>query len=167
MQYNPSGTGNAVSDYVNFNPWLGEDHYVDSDIAAVNGGQILWEWAAGSTQTYSNEWDNAVAAWNTFNPIDIISATSTLDLVVEEVDEPGEPWVGAYDWEGSPHAIGLNKAKLSNRAPNQIQNTATHELGHALGLLHSYWENIMYPRNTFQTIFGPQDEYDYDYLWND
>jgi hypothetical protein len=34
-----------------------------------------------------------------------------------------------------------------------------------LGLLHSYWENIMYLRNTYQVIFGPQDTTDYHSLW--
>ncbi|MFA6495461.1 MAG: hypothetical protein WCV87_03870 [Candidatus Paceibacterota bacterium] len=166
LKYNPGGGGEPVSDYVDFIPWLGMSTTTDISIAAVNGGQILWKWVASSTQDYSDEWDNGVAKWNELTPIDITETTGEQDLVVEEEDLPEEIWVGHYyvnDDYGL--TIGLNKAKLDGRAFNQIQNACTHELGHSLGLLHSYWENIMYHRNTFQTMFGPQDEYDYHYLW--
>jgi predicted Zn-dependent protease len=40
-----------------------------------------------------------------------------------------------------------------------------HELGHALGLDHSPYGNIMYKTVSDQTALGTQDNADYDYLY--
>jgi hypothetical protein len=163
-KYNPSGTGNAVSDYVSFIPWLGMSTTTDKSIAAVNGIQLRW--ATTSPLLYESEWDNAVSKWNELTPIILSEATSTVDLTVEEEDLPEEAWTGRYYFNDDYGlTIGLNKPKLAGRDFNQIQHTCMHELGHSLGLLHSYWENIMYLRNTYQVIFGPQDTVDYHSLW--
>jgi predicted Zn-dependent protease len=156
-----------VTNYVSFDPWFGQSHYLlqASSSVDITNQRILWKWAAGSSQNYSDEWNNAVAKWNELDPITITETASTPDLIVAEYSDAQDKAVGYYDPEVTPHEINLNKAKLSTRAFNQIQNAATHELGHALGLDHSYWENIMYSRNTFQTTFGPQDTYDYHYQW--
>ena len=45
------------------------------------------------------------------------------------------------------------------------QKTATHELGHALGLDHSYINQIMFLFNTNQTTLGSQDQKDFHYFW--
>ncbi len=47
-----------------------------------------------------------------------------------------------------------------------MQNLFTHELGHALGLTHSYSGNIMYVINTSQTTLGVQDINDFHSIWN-
>lgn len=55
----------------------------------------------------------------------------------------------------------MNKVDSSSK-----QKSATHELGHALGLGHSYLSNIMlsYSTSIGQTSLGIQDKIDYDYL---
>jgi hypothetical protein len=88
-------------------------------------------------------------------------------LTLQEVEYPDEQWTGRYYYndELDMPTIDLNTSKLAGRDYNQIQHTGMHELGHSLGLLHSYWENIMYDRNTYQVVFGPQDTDAYHYLW--
>jgi len=38
-------------------------------------------------------------------------------------------------------------------------------MGHALWLDHSYTGNVMYFAQSSQTVLGPQDIADYNYLW--
>jgi len=46
------------------------------------------------------------------------------------------------------------------------QAAATHELGHALGLDHSFYGDVMDPVGGLpQTTLGTQDKSDYHYLW--
>ncbi len=45
------------------------------------------------------------------------------------------------------------------------ENVVTHELGHALGLYHSYLPNIMTPYPAGTTTLGTQDILDYNYVW--
>ena len=48
---------------------------------------------------------------------------------------------------------------------NEKQHTTTHELGHALGLKHSYSGNIMETYATSQIRLGWQDRQCYNYNW--
>jgi predicted Zn-dependent protease len=51
---------------------------------------------------------------------------------------------------------------------NKQTNVATHELGHALGLWHSYLSpsgNMMNSYVTGTTTLGSQDRFDYNYCW--
>ncbi len=74
---------------------------------------------------------------------------------------------GYYDYDSiGSDEIGLNEYYLDSQSSSRRQNTATHELGHSLGLAHSIFGNIMYYDQTTQTALGSQDIYDYNYLWN-
>jgi hypothetical protein len=94
------------------------------------------------------------------------SATSSdVTLLIVEVDFPNEDYVGQYSIESDPPFLSFNKPKLTNKTFAEIQNLATHELGHALSLHHSYLGNVMYYKNSTQTTLGTQDILDYNYCW--
>lgn len=160
---NPSGLGNLVSDYVNFNPWIDDLHYV-SGSSSVDNREIRWD---GTTQ-YLNQWYAAINTWNALGNINIATDTlsTILDLEVSDLNESDLVWVGL--WTHRPigaDSLQLNEYYLQYNTVEEIQNTITHELGHALGLHHSYTGNIMYYRQNSQTSVGGQDESDYYYLW--
>jgi hypothetical protein len=133
-----------------------------------------------ASTTYSSLWSAAVDTWNG-NPQRKVHITSTssvngADLLVSDTygtgalaDIPGEYCKpGSCDF-GSPtqDTIFLNTFTLALDSSTRIQNTATHELGHALGLAHSWYGNVMNYYQTTQTWLGPQDMYDYnDIKWN-
>lgn len=163
--YNPSGAGNAVSNYVSFNPWLGTSTNYSSTDYAVNNGKIRWD---GSTQ-YTDAWNKATSTWSALGAVEIVAATSSAstDLTLSEVNDADlYPWPAWYD-PNLPHALVFNSAffDLSVFTDQMKQATALHEFGHALGLEHSYWENVMYYKVTSQTTLGTQDVADYNYCW--
>ncbi|MBI2023369.1 matrixin family metalloprotease [Candidatus Giovannonibacteria bacterium] len=167
---NPSGNQNSkVSNNVDFNPWVGGPHYV-LGYSSVNQNTNEIRYIA-STQ-YASAWYSAVDTWNAQNQINVATDTvdTTADLGVTDAYEPSEYWDGLYcyyDCEdfGGIDVIYLNSYPFSNYTSNQRQFVATHELGHALGLDHSYDGNIMHAGVTSQTSLGSQDVSDYAYLY--
>lgn len=131
--------------------------------SSVDDGEIRW----GGSTTYASQWNAGISTWNNLDPIDILPDTiwTYQDLTVDDVYEPNESWTGCYIYSIGSDDIELNTAKLDDDTSAQKQNTTTHELGHALGLDHSFSGNIMYYAQTSQTALGVHDQSDYDYLW--
>lgn len=164
---NPSGTGDSISSYISFDPWLGNTNYLlyTDSVDEVNQ-EMLWKWATSTvSQTYATQLTAAIATWNALNPINVTETAGTADVEVEEVNETEVTWSGMYTGEYSPPRVQLNLDQVGTDPLARIQKTWTHELGHALGLHHSYWENVMYYTRTTQTTLGAQDMKDYHYLW--
>ncbi len=142
-------------------------HFVeDPSSFSVTSSQIRWY---GSTK-YSDLWLSAVGTWNAEGPIVISSTTaSTTALIVLDVSSTAlsvaqytAPWGVAG---ASTSSIELNSYFLGTYSSSSIQDTIAHELGHALGLDHSWYGNLMNYYVTSQTSTGPQDKNDYHYLW--
>lgn len=141
-------------------------HFIFPYPSVYNGG-IQWY---GSTK-YSSEWNGAVGTWSAEGPIVISSTTaSSTALVVSDVSTT-DLWTGRYTpplvLGASTSTLELNTYFLDQDIASSVQNTITHELGHALGLDHSVFGNVMYYAQTTQTTLGNQDQSDYNYLWGD
>ena len=170
--YNANGVGDPVSNFVDFDPYTVAYLYDPADAStsppAVNLDENEIRW--GGSTAYSTEWDNAVEMWNasTSGAVNIYYAVSANDLLVEDIDDPLEPWAGKWSAEENPPKILLNDDQLSGASSNQVQCVASHELGHALGLAHSITTNIMYEScASGQVVPGAQDLADYEFVWED
>ena len=71
--------------------------------------------------------------------------------------------LNCLNYQANPPDLQVGKLSyLKNCVGIEIQNTATHELGHALGLAHSRKNNIMYTAQTRQILLGSDDKDSYD-----
>jgi len=140
---------------------VAQAHFLGYD--SVDNGEIRWD---GST-VYSSQWNAAISTWNGLDPIDILPDTwwTYQDLTVDDVNRSDVTWTGQYTNSVGSDEIDLNRYYLDNDTSAQQQNTATHELGHSLGLAHSFSGNVMYYAQTSQTALGSHDQSNYDYLW--
>ncbi len=171
---NWGGTGDRVSNSVWYSPFLDKMHYLfvnnlGSIVSSVNPSkQILYT----ASSSYMTAWHAAVGTWNAQTPVRIATTTSTTSttLVVRDVTWPDSQIVALYTHReyftpSATSTIELNNYQMASSSSNVRQNTITHELGHALGLYHSYPPNIMNPVVTSTIVLGFQDLFDYHYLW--
>jgi hypothetical protein len=174
---NLGGLGNEVTSYVDFYPWIGTTtlRYVTVEIQpncsvfnacwSVNGNRTLRLSPDATTSAlYSSELNFATSTWNGLHKVTLELATSTVDLNISTVDFSDVNWKGGVT-NGIPGDMQLNNYYLQNNSVNEVRNTFVHELGHALGLDHSYTGNVMYFAQLSQATLGPQDMSDYYYLW--
>ena len=132
---------------------------------SVNTSTRELKWHASTT--YSTEWLNAISAWNALGKITFASTTpsSTAYLKVVDIDEPDQDFTGRWAYFLDPDQLQFNLPKLVGGTSSSTQKTATHELGHALGLDHSFFGNVMYYIQTTQTWLGNHDVGDFNYFW--
>jgi hypothetical protein len=160
----PKTKGDLISGNITYSPWTHEhdSHYLLND-SSVDGGEIRWD---GLTK-YADQWYLAIGTWNALGKVDI--ATDTIftisDLTVTDVDDSDVAWKGQTHPEIDNGTMQLNTYYLDHDTNAQIQNTITHEMGHALGLNHSFSGNVMVLYQTSQTTLGYQDCIDYQDLY--
>jgi hypothetical protein len=168
---NPSGTGDEISSYVDFDPWIGKagttslPHYIRpdcpiTDCSSVQNRMMLLD----AVTTYTSELDAAITEWNTLGKVTIEEATSTVTVELFQDSRPDLPIKGGFG-TSTTDFIFLNSYFLDQNSFQQRQHTIMHELGHALGLDHSFSGNIMNFFQTSQVTFGAQDYLDYHFMW--
>lgn len=141
-------------------------HYL-LGVSAVDEKEIRW----GGSTLYSSEWNAAISNWNSRGKVNIAPDTAATyqDLTLSDVDSATGMWLGkagSYRNSLGSDTLQLNKHYLKSNTIAERQNTAAHELGHALGLNHHNLKgNILYYSQTSQTALGTQDKDDYGYLW--
>jgi hypothetical protein len=74
-------------------------------------------------------------------------------------------WAGLYEWEIGADDIHLNGYYLRVYSPCMRKNVALHELGHALGLAHSYEGQVMHKYSSEVCTLQSHDLYSYHSLW--
>ncbi|OAI57503.1 hypothetical protein AYO50_01445 [Acidobacteria bacterium SCGC AG-212-P17] len=134
---------------------------------SVRDGQLLY-YSSGTS--YGSEMSDAASTWNALGDLVIASTTSALsaNVVVSDVNSNSSD----YAWEGAwtPYptsslpSLRFNHYYTDSRSYDEIMHVATHELGHAIGLDHSFLGNIMNYYVTAQTFLGGQDQKDYFFI---
>jgi hypothetical protein len=167
---NAGGNGVAVSDYIDFTPWVGvgSAHYLTGVTSAVNSSKkVRWRWKAGSASTTATQLNNAVSTWDARGYVNFVATTTNLTLEVEELYDTLGDYAGTYNPWVTPRRVIMNTYAMSDNTAAEIEQDWTHELGHALGLDHSYIGNIMYYTlyGNLMTTLGVQDISDYAFCW--
>lgn len=133
---------------------------------SVDAGEIRW---GGSTK-YLTAWNHSKAQWNELGLIYIAPDNAFVieDLTLSDYNDSSSPY-WAY-W--GPNAFGSDALKFNDyrmvgtgMTLGKQKDVALHELGHALGLAHSYSPNVMEDFVTERTVLGSHDIADYGYLW--
>lgn len=154
-------------------------HFLSGYSSVVNSSTMKYN----ASTTYLVHVQAGVNTWNasTSGAISITSSTyasSSLyitDANVADPDTAGQYCnVSQYAITGcslfeeacpAQDTVFLNVYVLNDLTSAKKQHTTAHELGHALGLGHSIFGNMMYPYVTAQTALGERDVMDYDYLY--
>jgi hypothetical protein len=169
----------------------GYNHGLSIPISIANSSTRKLSWYYASS-TYSDALNYASAQWNTLGRVTLASTTATssaagMDLEILEENSSTGMWFQVpartfYTATSSYPAGSLvlnypylhfpicDPLPLVYTCSDYQRETIMHEFGHALGLDHSYWGNIMnyappdYP-SSLQTYLGDQDISDYRFIW--
>jgi hypothetical protein len=136
--------------------WLGYDSVVNNKIDYKDS--TIYDDARG--------W--ARDRWNAAGDVQISLDTSllvTTDVEFMDLNAPAASWAGLYDNEAGDDDIVFNSAYMSGYSTGQRRHVALHELGHALGLGHSYTGQIMQEYVGSIQYVQDHDQFSYDYLW--
>jgi hypothetical protein len=167
-----TGSGDWVSTNVNFDDYLIEAHYIQvseetgTKISSVKNKRIYWRNTANFA---SSTLISSVDTWNNIDEKKITweyASSSDIDLDTEYENRPDKISYGQWNYYPNSDIITINHYMFDGLSDTEKQHTITHELGHALGLAHSYVGNLMYYELRPTTAIGEQDNWDYQYLWN-
>jgi hypothetical protein len=121
------------------------------------------------TSSYSSVQDHSIDTWNELGEVNIAPDTlwTIADLKFEDMSNSATTTTGRYTW----NAIGIDYIKYNTYWFNQMTDSqrkkvGLHEMGHALGLDHSYYPNVMVQGAYSFTSLGTHDIEDYNTLYS-
>lgn len=133
--------------------------------SAVDAMEIRW---GGSTQ-YTTARDHSISTWNALGKVNIAPDTiwTYEDITYSDVNRSDVTWCGVYVYYGvGSDDIQFNIYYFTTMNDDQDKFCALQEMGHALGLAHSFNGNVMYGDvNTGQPYLGTHDKEDYSTLY--
>lgn len=149
-----------------------EAHTNDYSSVDCSGGPC--EIRYGSASRYGDAVSHSIAVWNQLGKVRIApdKVSTNQDVTIFDTeDRCNVTWVGYYvNYSGGiVDTIRFNVCNFrqSEYSAFARAGTATHEMGHALGLAHSYSPNILHTpsRETGNNTPQSHDRSDYFSLW--
>ncbi|MBO4809563.1 MAG: matrixin family metalloprotease [Lachnospiraceae bacterium] len=125
-----------------------------------SGKHLDWD----GTSEYLSYFQSGVDTWNDYKPgvIRQDSWNTIEDVAISDYYEQNS--VSGYTDKAG--MICFNKYNMSRYSSAEKQHTCTHELGHALGLAHNQFGDIMYAELTYHTVLSENDKASYDASYN-
>ena len=143
-------------------------HFTSCDAVDNDKREMTWI----STTIFDAERANAIAQWNAVGAIPINikpngNSGEVADVWFRDVTRYDLNWTGAYTCRpfGAVDYIKFNRAFMDGNTDPQQRMVAMHELGHALGLGHSFTGQVMQPAVSSVTTLQSHDIADYCTKW--
>jgi Matrixin len=144
-------------------PSTSSAHFNSCD--AVDGQTITWI----STTLFASDRDYAIGQWNARGGVNITPSApnAVADVWFRDINRPDVRSVGSFTCRpfGNVDYIKFNRFFMDGYNDVQQKNVALHELGHALGLGHSFGGQIMNASVSNLNTLQSHDVADYCALW--
>jgi hypothetical protein len=143
---------------------FGASSTIDPSHNSVDSHEIRW---GGSTK-YSDYFNYAVNKWNGLGAVYIAPDTAYTieDLTVSDYYSSTDGWAAKYTY----NFIGADYLRFNNYSMPRLdsydkKHASLHEFGHAIGLMHTWYPNVMVNQVMGLTELGSRDKSDYHELW--
>ena len=134
--------------------------------SSVDGREIRYT----DSTVFDSPRNYAIGQWNAEGRVDIEpDAWNTVnDINWRDARRSDVTWAGLYTYRGGTAQedyITFNRHYVDGYSTARRNNVALHELGHALGLAHSFSGQVMYSYVSTITTVQSHDRSDYRSLW--